>query len=408
MIEIRHVEGDAFTPWAAQILDTFGGDGEDAEALGEVRASVDLARSWAAFDGDAVVGTAGSEGTRVALPWGGSGPLTAVSAVTVKSTHRRRGILTRMMRHQLAAFHEAGEPLAGLWASEAAIYPRFGYGLGTYTAALRVRRETSGFRHVSRVQGVVEIDKPTARRTLPGIQARAAHGHPGFVVRTDRHWNDAFSDPATWRRGASRQRFVVHQPDGGDPDGYACYRTRPQWGANGERESTLEVLELHALTPEAYATLWRYCLDVDLMVQVEARHRSVDEPLRHLLVDARALQVRAADGLWLRLVDVRAALELRSYAGEGEVVLDVVDGFCPWNAGRVLLAAGDRAARATTTTREPDLVLDAATLAALYLGANRAVTLHRAGAIEERTPGAVELADRLFAADATPWCPTGF
>ncbi|MBO0709091.1 MAG: GNAT family N-acetyltransferase [Candidatus Dormibacteraeota bacterium] len=407
MIEVRHVEEEAFTLWAAQLLDTFGGDGEDQEMLREIRPAIDLERSWGAFDGALVVGTASSKAARISLPWAPSAPFAAVSEVTVKATHRRRGILTQMMRRQLTELHEREEPLAGLWASEAAIYPRFGYGLGTYAARLRVRREASAFRRPKRVEQVVEIDKAAARRVVPEIQARAAHGHPGFVIRSEELWNDAFSDPAARRRGASRQRFVLHQGDVG-PDGYVCYRTRPQWGANGENESTLEVLELNALSAEAYTTLWRYCLDVDLMVQVEARHRSIDEPLRHLLLDARALQVRAADGLWVRLVDVAAALELRRYVGDGELVLELVDEFCPWNAGRVLLTTGDGAARVMPTGREPDLLLDVGTLASLYLGANRAVTLQRAGAIEERTPGSVTCADRLFAADATPWCPTGF
>lgn len=407
MIEVGHVEEEKFTPWAAQLLDTFGGDGEDRDSLLQVRSEIDLERAWGAFDGDLVVGTAGSALSQIILPWGANAPFAAVSSVTVKATHRRRGILTRMMRRQLDDLHERGEPLAGLWPSEAAIYGRFGYGIGTYSAGLRVRREASAFGHPRRVTDVVEIDRATARRTLPEIQARAAHGHPGFVIRTEELWNDAFSDPPAWRRGASRYRFVLHQEQG-VPDGYACYRTRHERGADGERQSTLEVLDLQALSAEAYATLWRYCLDVDLMVRVEGRHRSVDEPLRHLLLDPRALQVRAADGLWLRLVDVAPALELRTYPTEGELVLQVADEFCPWNAGRVLLAAGEGAARVTPTGREPDLLLDTGTLASLYLGANRAVTLQRAGAIEERTPGAAARADRLFAPDATPWCPTGF
>ncbi len=407
MMEVRRVDGAAILPWAAQLLNTFGDDGDDQESLQLVRSAVDVERLWGAYDGDLVVGTAGSSAAHITLPWGASAPFAAVSSVTVKATHRRRGILTQMMRSQLTDLHERGERLAGLWASEAAIYPRYGYGLGTYSARLRVRRDASAFRQPMRVRHVVEIDKDTARRTLPGLHAGAAQGHPGFVIRSEEHWNEAFSDPSSWRRGASPQRFVVHQGAAG-PVGYACYRTRHQWGANGENESALQVLDLQAQSAEAYATLWRYCLDVDLMSQVEARHRSVDEPLRHLLLDARALQARTADGLWLRLVDVVPALELRSYAGDGELVLEVVDEFCPWNTGRVLLSTGEGAARATSTGREPDLVLDATTLAALYLGGNRAVTLRAAGAIEERTPGAATRVDRLFAADATPWCPTAF
>ncbi len=407
MTEVRRLDADSFTPWAALILNTFGGDGEDPESVAQIRSEVDLDRAWGAFDGGLVVGTASSVSVPLMLPFEGRAPLAAVGGVTVRSTHRRRGILSQLMRRQLADFHQREEYLAGLWASEAAIYPRFGYGLATYGARLRIRRTDSAFQRPHPVKRVVEIDRETAREVLPVLQAQAAQGQPGFVIRNHQLWAEAFTDPPAWRQGASRQRFVLHQ-EAERPDGYACYRTHRRRGPDGENESVLEVLELHALTAEAYASLWRYCLDVDLMAGVEARHRSVDEPLRHLLLDARALQVRSADGLWLRLVDVRPALERRRYATEGELVLEVVDGFCPWNSGRLLLAAAGEGARAMPTGREPDLVLDAGSLAGLYLGANRAVTLRRAGRLEERRPGAVECADRLFAADATPWCPTGF
>lgn len=407
MIEVRHLDADSYTPWAALMLDTFGGDGGDLEAIAQIRSEVDLERCWGAYDGPLVVGTAGSVSVALTLPFGGRTPLAAVTAVTVRATHRRRGIMTQLMQRQLTEFHARGECLAALWASEAAIYARFGYGLGTYGARLLIRREGSAFRCSCPVKQVVEIDRDAARRTLPMLQAEAASGQPGFVIRNQQLWQEAFSDPPAWRHGAGRQHFMLHQ-QGERPDGYVCYRTRRQRGPNGENESSLEVLELHALTPEAYATLWRYCLDVDLIAQVEARNRSVDEPLRHLLLDARALQIRAADGLWLRLVDVGRALERRAYAAGGELVMDVVDEFCPWNTGRVLLTAEGEGARVTPTGREPDLVLEAGSLAGLYLGANRAVTLRRAGRLEERRPGAAERADRLFAADATPWCPTGF
>ncbi|MGH7910265.1 MAG: GNAT family N-acetyltransferase [Candidatus Dormibacteraceae bacterium] len=407
MIEVRAIEEETFTPWAAQVLDTFGGDGEDQESLRRVHDEMEVDRSTGAYDGPLLVGTTSSLLAPLTLPWGTVGRLSAVSAVTVRSTHRRRGILTQLMRRQLTEFHERGELLAGLWASEAPIYGRFGYGLGTFSAGLRIRRHESTFRRPLGVENVVEVDKETAQQVLPALQAAAAPGHPGFLVRSEKHWKDAMGDPPAWRHGASRYRFVLHQGPSA-PDGYACYRTRHSWGSDGERQSKLEVLELHALNPDAYATLWRYCLDVDLYVEVEAWHRSVDEPLRHLLRDPRALGTRTGDGLWVRLVDVAPALAQRRYACAGELVLQIEDDFCPWNEGRVLLAAGAGETKAVATDREPDLVLDAAALAALYLGANRAVTLHRAGRIEERKAGALQRCDLLFAADATPWCPTGF
>lgn len=407
MIQVRPLEEDSFASWAALLLDTFGGDGEDQDAARQIRSGMDLDRCLAAFDGTLVVGSANSLAAPLVLPFGASARIAAVASVTVRSTHRRRGILTALMRRQLDDLHERGDVLAGLWASEAAIYPRFGYGIGTYGARLRIRRQASAFGSPQRVERVAEVDRDEARRLLPGIQAKAAPGHPGFMVRAEGHWNEAFYDPPSWRDGAGRQRWVVHE-DGSGPDGYACYRTRPQRGPEGERESILEVLELHALTPAAYAALWRYCLDVDLIDQVTAWHRSVDEPLRHLMLDARALRMRCDDGMWLRLVDVEAALRTRAYGAEGRLVLEVVDGFCRWNTGRLLLEAAAGEVHVSPTRRDPDLVLDAAALASLYLGANRTATLRWAGRLEERRPGAAGHADRLFAAEATPWNPTGF
>lgn len=144
MIQVRHVEEEAFTLWAAQLLDTFGGDGEDQDMVREIRGAIDLERSWGAFDGALVVGTAGSKAAQISLPWAASAPLAAVSEVTVKATHRRRGILTRMMRRQLTELHERDEPLAGLWASEAAIYPRFGRGCVRDALALLPGRRPNG------------------------------------------------------------------------------------------------------------------------------------------------------------------------------------------------------------------------------------------------------------------------
>ncbi|MBO0703472.1 MAG: GNAT family N-acetyltransferase, partial [Candidatus Dormibacteraeota bacterium] len=240
MTEVRHIDDASFTAWAALVLDAFGGDGQDPESLRQARDVVDQERSLGAFDGPLLVGTATSFIDRIRLPFGAEAPLAAVSGVAVAPTHRRRGILTRLMRQQLTELHEQGEPLAGLWASEAAIYPRFGYGLGTYVSHLRVRREQSAFRRPYPVEHVVQIDEEAARRIFPGLQARAANGHPGFILRSATHWEDAFYDPPARRHGAGRHRFVVHQ-DGTEPDGYAWYRTRRQRGASGENESVLQV-----------------------------------------------------------------------------------------------------------------------------------------------------------------------
>ncbi|MFZ0214449.1 MAG: GNAT family N-acetyltransferase, partial [Candidatus Dormiibacterota bacterium] len=385
-IELRQITESTFAPYAGQLMDTFGGDASSAEQIQLHRRETELPRAIGAYDGDLLVGTAGSLGWSVTVPGGETVPLAAVSDVSVRSTHRRRGILRQMMAHQLQCFHERGEALAALWASEAAIYGRFGYGPGVPSARLRIERSESAFRRPLDAGRIREIDSEAALEVLPPIAAAAARKHPGFVLRSRERWAAELADPAAGRRGGSRLFLAVHDgPDG--PDGYAAYRTHHAWSEAGRRTSKLEVLDLIAITAPAYAALWRFCLDVDLIVTVEGRHRSVDEPLRHLLIDPRALQVSVTDGLWLRLVDVAAALRLRRYPVAGGLALEVHDRFCGWNQGRLLLEAGPDGASVGPTTREADLALDAAALGAIYLGGQRPSTLAAAGLIDELRPG---------------------
>jgi predicted acetyltransferase len=165
---------------------------------------------------------------------------------------------------------------------------------------------------------------------------------------------------------------------------------------------------LVAATAEAYAALWRHVLDVDLMARVAAEMRPVDEPLRFLLADSRQPKTRVEDGIWLRLVDVAAALAGRRYALEGRLGLRVRDTFCPWNDGQYELVGGPAGAECKPNTGSPDIAIDAADLAALYLGGNRFRTLFEAGRVEELSQGAIARADAMFAIDRAPWCPSHF
>jgi predicted acetyltransferase len=163
-----------------------------------------------------------------------------------------------------------------------------------------------------------------------------------------------------------------------------------------------------AATPEAYAALWRFCFDIDLMERIEAWPRSADEPLFHMMANPRQLKLKLSDGLWVRLVDVAQALEARRYAAEDRLVFEVRDSFCPWNEGRLALEGGPGGARCTRTDNEPDLVVDVRDLGAAYLGGTRFDELARAGRVVESAPGALRRADAMFSWSPAPWCPAVF
>lgn len=358
-----------------------------------------------------MVATAGIFSFQIAVPGGLKLPCAGISRVTVTSTHRRRGLLTRMMGRQLEDAHQRGEPLAALYASEAVIYGRFGYGVATYGADVEITRARSSFGRQAPAEGrVTLVDKVVGVHLLDQVWNRAQPAQPGMLTHTEAWWRHDLADLESWREGASEQYLAVFEegPNGiGEPQGFVQYRLKTTWTEN-QPDGTLTVLMLIAATNDAYAALWRHCLDVDLMARVQAPARRVDEPLRFLLADPRALQARAYDGLWLRLIDVPAALAGRRYRRAGTLVLDVRDGVCPWNHRRWELEASDAGATCSATGRPADLVVEVADLAAVYLGGNRLGTLAEAGRVEEARPGALARADAMFASERTPWCPSHF
>jgi len=194
-------------------------------------------------------------------------------------------------------------------------------------------------------------------------------------------------------------------PEG--PDGYLVYRTKQDW-SQGYANGTADVVEMVTANTDAYGALWRYCFDLDLMTRTTAWLRPVDEPLIHMLAEPRRLRFRIEDGLWLRLVDVPAALAGRRYATEGNVILEVRDSFCPWNEGRYELVGGPDGAHCRSSSAEPDLVLSAADLAAAYLGGVRFDALRQAGRVIENRTGALRRAETMFTWDPAPWCPDMF
>jgi predicted acetyltransferase len=405
-VEIRPVTNEEFENWIRAIERAFGSYPRDEE-LAAHRPLFEPDLSLAAFEGSDIVATAGAFSLALTIP-GGRVPMPGVTAVGVAPTHRRRGLLTMLMRRELDDFREQGQVIAGLWASEGSIYSRFGYGLATYWGEIKIERDRAAFSRPHEPHGrVVLLEKRDALERFPPIYERVAAEQPGMWQRSGAWWDHVTVDLEHWRDGASALFFALHESPEGMADGYVTYRVKHDWD-EGIPGSVLKVQEFMAENPRAHADLWRYCFDHDLIKLVEAWPRPLDEPLLHMLAEPRRLRLRIGDGLWLRLVDVPAALAARRYAVDDRVVFEVRDPFCPWNEGRYDLEGGPDGAHSRSTQRAPDVILDAADLGAAYLGGVRFQTLGRAGRVIEGTPGGLSRADSMFRWDPLPFCSTVF
>jgi predicted acetyltransferase len=358
-------------------------------------------RMHAALDDGSIVGGAGAFPFDLSVP-GGSLPCGGVTAVGVHPTHRRRGVLRALMDAQLRDVHERGEPLAVLWASEETIYGRFGYGLGSWAGDVKVQREWSAFAQPLERRGRTRFVTAEEAETLfPPVWEALRRQRPGMFARNEAWWTlRTLRMPEA--EASSPRRFVVLELDG-EVQAYAIYRTFFSFD-EGSATSRLVVNEAIGATPRATAEIWRFLLDVDWMAVVEASLLPPDHPLFLLLASPRRARYRMGDGLWVRVVDVGAALSGRAYGADDRLVLEVRDAVCEWNDGRWLLEAGE----CTRTDAEPDLVLDASALGSAYLGGVPFAHLREALRLEERREGAVERADRMFAWRPLPWCPEIF
>jgi predicted acetyltransferase len=360
-----------------------------------------LDRFLTAYDDGRPVGTTGAYPFRLTVP-GGELAAGGVTWVAVLPSHRRRGVLTQMMRTQLDDLHQRGEPLAILWASEAAIYGRFGYGVAVPETNIDAERGRFAWRDDPGPEGVVRmIERDEALEVFPPLYDRIRRETPGFVTRDDVWWEQyKLADPEQWRRGAGPKFFALLELDG-EPAGYAMYRIKQGW-EQGYATSELRVGDAFATSLRATRELWRFLFGIDLIKKVRGR---VDPalPLFLMVTDARNVRLEVYEGVWLRLVDLGAALAGRSYATDDAVVAEVRDEFCPWNAGRWRL--GPEAAR---TDDEPELELDVADLASTYLGAFDFHRLAAAERLRELKPGAVERASALFRTTRPPYCPEDF
>ena len=384
----------------------------DAEAAAERETEgphVSLERSRVLVDDGQVVASSYLLPLRMGVP-GATTPVAGLTYAGVASTHRRRGLLTRLMEAHLRGVADDGEPLLALHASESAIYGRFGFGLGTRRLAVEVRRGETAFRRPVPPPAQVRLDEaPALRADLERVWAATWPSRPGALDRAAAgRWDVRLGDPPAVREGATaRQAVVVADGDRG-PRGYALYRVRSEWDDSLPR-AVCTVEEVVALDAAAAAGVWQLLLDLDLVGTWRASSLAPDDPLPHLLADPRRARPRLGDALWVRLVRVGDALALRELGAEADVVLDVADPRLPDNAPRWhLRGAPGSATTCEPTTRAADVALDVRDLASAYLGGTSLVELAGAGLVEERTPGALVRASRALSWHVAPWCQEVF
>ena len=352
-------------------------------------------RTLVVTDGDEIVATAGAFTRDLTVP-GGIVPAAHVTLVGVSPGYRRRGLLTRMMRRQLADARALGEPVALLWASEGPIYQRFGYGLAS--TRLTIEADTRAVRLLPGVPvgtGRTRIAAPAAsRKAMTELYERLRPERPGWSSRDERGWDYTMADFSGRRQGFTSQRVVLYEGADG-LEGYAFWRTKGNWGSAGPC-GEVRVRELVAATPEAYTALWRFAFSIDLTRTVWHYMIAPDEPLLYQVEEPSALSARLQHALWVRLLDVPAALRARSYRTGLDLVLDVADDLIADNAsrGRLVVRAGE--VTCEPTTDGPDLALDVATLGAAYLGGTSLTALAAAGRVRELRPGALAAASTAF------------
>lgn len=362
-------------------------------------------RMHATFDGKTIVGGAGVFPFEMTVP-GAVVPCAGVTVVGVLPTHRRRGILRRMMRAQIDDVRERNEPFAALWASEPTIYGRYGYGHASLTHEITLPRSRAALRAGTppRAGEVRLVDGDEALKSFPRIYDRVRSDTPGFLSRSREWWElrRLRDDPSRRPPGSGPLNYALYELDG-RPMGYALYRIA-QSEENGHWKRRLRVVEALGVDARATLEVWRFLTEIDWTDDILAGLLPTDHPIQHLVARMDELDLRAGTGLWVNLVDVGVSLSARGYRGDGRVTLELTHPFCPWNDGRWTIADGV----AKRSSRRPDVRLEATALGAVYLGGHSFSELARAGLVEESSRGGLARADALFAGARAPWCPEIF
>lgn len=404
-MEVRIIDEGDVDDFITVLENTFGFEAKE-ERRQEFLKQYELDRLFAVFDDDAMVATGGAFSFDLTVP-GGSVPCAGTTLIAVLPTHRRRGVLTRMMTFHFDEVASRGEPVAALWASEAPIYGRFGYGVASHFFRTKVTHRRLDFPHPALGSGAVRlVDRPVAEQLFPGLYEKIRAVRPGFLTRTPARWEWVhFHDPPEWRDGGTPRRYAVYE-EAGEALGYVGYRQRENWD-EGLPANVVSMGPMHALTPAAEEGLWRYLGGIDLVGTIEAWNGDPASILPHIVSDARRVTRRISDGMWVRILDVPASLSARRYAVDGSLTIELTDPFRQAAAGVFRLTGGPEGAVCEPSAEPPDLRMDVRELGSLYLGGVSASDLARSGLIAG-DEAAVRRADLMFGWHVPPWCPEVF
>ncbi|WP_103500250.1 GNAT family N-acetyltransferase [Streptomyces sp. SM14] len=409
--ELRALDPADWQTWYRTLTTAFASERETAEERALWNSLTEHKRSLGAWDGGDVVGTLSAFSFRLSVPGGAVVPAAGLTMVGVLPTHRRRGLLTSMIRRHLDEVYEGGEPLAVLTASQPAIYGRFGYGAASWK--LRAQIDTSRVRLPGPPGGPDSdgvrlrlVDSRTALKETERVYARQVGRRPGMLERSAGWEELEVLDAGRSADGPVLQHCVLAERDG-ESVGYARYSVHDEGGPSAYL-GTVRVQSLEADDTTVYAALWRFLFSIDLTTRVTCRNRPVDDAWQYLVDDVRECGVRVGDSLYLRPVELGGALAARRYAAPVDVVLEVTDPFCPWNEGRWRLSGDREGAVCVRTGDAADLRLSVREIGGAYLGGTALSALHRAGLVEEVRPGAVAAASTALGADSAPWLPHGF
>lgn len=345
-----------------------------------------------------IIGTATALDVTMTLPAAPAARCAGVTSVTTAPTHRRRGVLSSLMRRQIDDLRARGWAWAALYASESAIYGRYGYGAGTSGYGGTIDRAWTRFATPSEPAVVDLLSADEALERVPPIYAAVAARVPGMMGVSDVMWRHRIAwDPPGARDGASG-RFVVALGD----RAYAMYRIRTDWSSAGP-DATLRVEECLATDVEAHRQIWSYLFGIDLVQHITIGRLAADHPLPWWLAERQRLRLSPSMPLYVRLIDVGAALSQRGTRADTAVTLDVADGFCPWNARRWMLDGDGTSLQCVPAGGAAEVRLDSRELASMSLGGVTPRELAHAGLVHETTPGALARLEALLASDRAPF-----
>ena len=407
MFEIRTITAADSELFRRRVSGGFGSDADTDEAAStRFEAIFELDRTLAAFDGDDIIGTGAAFSLGLTVPGGAVVPMGGTTVVTVQPTHRRRGVLRSLMGSHLDDVAGRDEPLAGLWASESSIYRRFGYGPASFRYATTVNASAVELMGGSPGGTVRLIEPDEAESVVRPVYDRARSERSGMLTRSDAWWaHRLMADPESWRGGKSAQRHVAYEQDGA-VTGYAVYRQKSKWD-NFLADGEIDIIEVIVTTGEAHSGLWAFLSNIDLFPNLEWWNMPIDDPLPMKMLDSRRVARKLVDGLWVRVMDVPAALEARTYDHDGVVDFALADVTRPQASGTYRLEVSNGEAHCERVTEDGDLALDIDVLGSLYLGGGDAMAMFSAGRITG-DGRAVQTLHRMLRTDVAPWCPEVF